>query len=121
MYIFKWYKIFYKTILTKVVPVCSSPSEACRICYEPASLVSVCDCKGSVRYIHPHCLVQWISVSGRTTCEICHAKYRFINREIDEIDENDLCELSLCVGTGMFVALLLAWIGFQIVTNLHLF
>ena len=99
------------------MPVCSSPSEVCRICYEPASLVSVCDCKGSVRYIHPHCLMQWIAVSGRTKCEICHANYRFI---IDpENDENDFCEISLCVGTAMFVAILLIWIGFEIVMNIR--
>jgi|MDSY01.1.fsa_nt_gb hypothetical protein len=48
---------------------------ACRICYEPDNLVSVCKCTGTVEYVHFECLQKWISVSGATHCELCGSEY----------------------------------------------
>ena len=48
---------------------------ACRICYEPDNLVSVCKCTGTVEYVHLECLQKWISVSGATHCELCGSEY----------------------------------------------
>ena len=48
---------------------------ACRICYEPDNLVSVCKCTGTVEYVHFECLSKWISVSGATKCELCDSEY----------------------------------------------
>lgn len=49
--------------------------EACRICYEPNNLISVCHCTGTTKYVHKECIIKWIHISKRETCEICHATY----------------------------------------------
>ena len=52
-------------------------NKCCRICYEGGrNLISPCDCKGSIRYIHKHCLLKWIKISESKKCEICNSKYR---------------------------------------------
>ncbi|XP_068143934.1 uncharacterized protein [Drosophila tropicalis] len=53
-------------------------SLVCRICHNadnPEQLVSPCLCKGSLTYVHVHCLERWISTSRCTTCELCQFKY----------------------------------------------
>ena len=49
--------------------------ETCRICYEPGSLISVCHCSGSCAGVHFECIQEWIRVSKRKKCEICHHGY----------------------------------------------
>lgn len=49
----------------------------CKICYGGGrNLISPCDCKGSIKYIHKHCLLKWIKISESKKCEICNSKYR---------------------------------------------
>ena len=48
---------------------------ACRICYEPGELISVCECSGTMKYVHEECIVKWIRLSQRETCEICHGSF----------------------------------------------
>jgi len=71
----------------------------CRICgsdEEQSLLIAPCDCSGSLRLVHTHCLQRWIlsrptrqqennalnirpaphNEDGRFTCEICHSDYR---------------------------------------------
>ena len=43
----------------------------CRICYEPDNLITVCNCDGSVKWVHANCAQKWIDTSLRLTCEIC--------------------------------------------------
>ncbi|XP_039482830.1 uncharacterized protein LOC120446105 isoform X1 [Drosophila santomea] len=53
-------------------------SLVCRICHNadnPEQLVSPCLCKGSMTYVHVHCLECWISTSRCTTCELCQFQY----------------------------------------------
>ncbi|ALC41521.1 CG13442 [Drosophila busckii] len=53
-------------------------SLVCRICHNadnPEQLVSPCLCKGSLTYVHVHCLERWISTSRCTTCELCQFRY----------------------------------------------
>ncbi|XP_016947699.1 uncharacterized protein LOC108022983 isoform X2 [Drosophila biarmipes] len=53
-------------------------SLVCRICHNadnPEQLVSPCLCKGSLTYVHVHCLERWISTSRCTTCELCQFQY----------------------------------------------
>ncbi|XP_033154740.1 uncharacterized protein LOC117137419 isoform X2 [Drosophila mauritiana] len=53
-------------------------SLVCRICHNadnPEQLVSPCLCKGSLTYVHVHCLECWISTSRCTTCELCQFQY----------------------------------------------
>lgn len=56
---------------------CQNEEKLCRICYgQGRNLVSPCQCKGSVKYIHKHCLLKWIKVSKSKKCEICNSKYK---------------------------------------------
>eukprot|EP00835_Amoeboradix_gromovi_P005307 NODE_487_length_7781_cov_0.322572.p1 type:complete len:903 gc:universal NODE_487_length_7781_cov_0.322572:1922-4630(+) len=51
----------------------------CRICRghsDEEPLSQPCRCDGSVRFIHQSCLQQWLSVSQKTTCELC--KFEFV-------------------------------------------
>ncbi|KAL7723381.1 hypothetical protein ACLKA6_019944 [Drosophila palustris] len=53
-------------------------SLVCRICHNadnPEQLVSPCLCKGSLTYVHVHCLERWISTSRCTICELCQFHY----------------------------------------------
>jgi len=52
-------------------------SSICRICYNPGiCLISPCNCDGSIKYIHKHCLLKWIKISKSKKCEICCSKYK---------------------------------------------
>ncbi|KAL9917511.1 uncharacterized protein ACN2A1_003223 [Glossina fuscipes fuscipes] len=56
----------------------SIESFVCRICHNsenPERLVSPCLCKGTLTYVHIHCLERWISTSRCTTCELCQFQY----------------------------------------------
>jgi uncharacterized membrane protein len=47
----------------------------CRICFEPENLISVCNCDGTMKYVHKECIEKWIIISHRKNCELCHAPY----------------------------------------------
>ena len=49
----------------------------CKICYRSGKcLVSPCNCEGSIKYIHKHCLLKWMKISQSKKCEICMSKYK---------------------------------------------
>lgn len=50
----------------------------CRICLENdgTTIRGVCDCTGSMAFVHKHCITRWIIESGKKKCEVCHANYR---------------------------------------------
>uniref|UniRef100_H2Y4C4 RING-type E3 ubiquitin transferase n=1 Tax=Ciona savignyi TaxID=51511 RepID=H2Y4C4_CIOSA len=56
-----------------------SKLNVCRICQECCSgdpgLIAPCRCKGSIGFVHERCLVEWLSKSGKSTCEICCTSY----------------------------------------------
>ncbi|KAI8981915.1 hypothetical protein BDF20DRAFT_863963 [Mycotypha africana] len=55
--------------------------QVCRICLESDKvehLISPCHCKGSIKYVHPHCMAGWrktLSETGRESdlyhCQLC--------------------------------------------------
>lgn len=48
----------------------------CRICLESSGeLISVCNCNGSMKYVHKNCIEQWITQTSNTHCEICKQPY----------------------------------------------
>ena len=55
----------------------------CYICYEAGEkgnpLINLCQCTGSVKYVHLDCIQKWIQPEGSTAvhthCPICKAKY----------------------------------------------
>ena len=54
------------------------PDKNCRICYESTdtgSLISPCQCSGSLKWIHRDCLSSWIITSKRTDCPQCRFEY----------------------------------------------
>lgn len=57
------------------------PERECRICRgedEPdRPLLHPCRCSGSIKYTHEECLVNWLSQSGSSRCELCNHSFRF--------------------------------------------
>ena len=55
----------------------------CRFCHSDeaseASLITPCECKGSMRYVHPECLSNWRKTSekARDQCTLCGTKYMY--------------------------------------------
>ncbi|KAJ8925907.1 hypothetical protein NQ315_009759 [Exocentrus adspersus] len=53
-------------------------SITCRICHTNTpneALISPCDCKGSLAYVHLSCLERWLNQSSRNYCELCLYHY----------------------------------------------
>ncbi|GIY43729.1 e3 ubiquitin-protein ligase MARCH3 [Caerostris extrusa] len=62
-----------ESILLKVSELESNPM--CRICYNGPSrerLLRPCKCKGTIEYVHRHCLERWLESTNCETCELCH-------------------------------------------------
>ncbi|ORX38932.1 hypothetical protein BD324DRAFT_617907 [Kockovaella imperatae] len=63
--------------------------DVCRVCRiegdseEP--LIHPCKCSGSVRFVHPTCLKDWLSHSQKKYCEICGHRYTFTKIYTDYI------------------------------------
>lgn len=60
------------------VQIPSANFSSCRICQTVASgepLISPCNCKGTLAYIHLSCLERWLNQSGRNFCELCNFRY----------------------------------------------
>jgi E3 ubiquitin-protein ligase DOA10 len=38
-------------------------------------VIAPCNCKGTSKYVHEHCLQQWRRSQRRFRCEICHSQY----------------------------------------------
>ncbi|KAG7664918.1 uncharacterized protein J8A68_001556 [[Candida] subhashii] len=55
----------------------------CRICRGEATpsqpLYHPCKCRGSIKYIHQDCLLEWLKHSNKSTekCDICNTPYKF--------------------------------------------
>ena len=71
------------------ISVVYDDEDQCRICRtgnEVDMLISPCDCKGSIQFVHPQCLVKWITYTGRTSqspsqnkrCELCGMAYQLV-------------------------------------------
>ena len=57
-----------------------SEEKICRYCFEDesfAELVSPCNCKGSVAFVHKRCALKWMVASGLRVCELCNAEFRY--------------------------------------------
>jgi hypothetical protein len=61
----------------------SNPSSSlfmCRICHcDDINLMTACNCKGSIAYVHQDCLQKWLRINGNKSCELC--KYNFIMKK----------------------------------------
>ncbi|KAG7252296.1 hypothetical protein CRUP_034309 [Coryphaenoides rupestris] len=64
------------TVLKPLVSQSDGP--ICRICHEGGggeSLLSPCDCTGTLGAVHQSCLERWLSSSNTSYCELCHTKF----------------------------------------------
>ncbi|XP_053699247.1 uncharacterized protein LOC128746223 [Sabethes cyaneus] len=54
-------------------------TKICRICRlsDETLVENICDCKGSVGYIHERCLRLWTVYQRSQVCEICRCKFRW--------------------------------------------
>lgn len=61
----------------------SDSENNCRICRGEGTpsqpLLHPCKCRGSIRYIHQDCLLEWLKHSNKSTeqCDICNTPYKF--------------------------------------------
>lgn len=55
--------------------------DICRVCRSEGTpdrpLYHPCICRGSIRYIHQECLVQWLKYSKKEYCELCSHRFSF--------------------------------------------
>ncbi|KAJ4821620.1 RING/FYVE/PHD zinc finger superfamily protein [Rhynchospora pubera] len=66
---------------------CGEMSVQCRICHDEdlvCEMDAPCSCIGSLKYVHPRCVLRWCQEKGNTNCEICLKQFRgyIINRRI---------------------------------------
>uniref|UniRef100_A0A8R1XKZ3 RING-CH-type domain-containing protein n=1 Tax=Onchocerca volvulus TaxID=6282 RepID=A0A8R1XKZ3_ONCVO len=50
----------------------------CRICLEEdneSNLISPCECRGSLQFVHTRCLQHWFDVMHKRRCQICNTQY----------------------------------------------
>ncbi|KAK5648820.1 hypothetical protein RI129_003712 [Pyrocoelia pectoralis] len=61
--------------------VTSISSTVCRICHTSSTsehLISPCNCKGTLAYVHLTCLERWLNQSSRNYCELCMYHYNAV-------------------------------------------
>lgn len=92
-------------------PTAECTESTCRICYEPGGVENLCNCTGSMAYVHEKCLQRWIHVSGRTSCELCHDKFNTEQKKFN-IEERviyviDCMHVSLCLAVLVFILVVL--------------
>lgn len=79
----------------------------CRICLESSgNLISVCDCKGSCKYVHKECIETWIKNFHEddiryNKCEICKSNYK-----LELLDLYDDCDIIKNTNCKLIVAML---------------
>lgn len=72
----------------------NSTTDTCRICFKETSestgfdrFISVCNCKGSLKYLHPYCFSKWL----KSRCDI---EFDYINPNFFKIKiKNFICEI----------------------------
>tara|TARA_Y100001970_G_scaffold286796_1_gene409844 strand:- start:2130 stop:2480 length:351 start_codon:yes stop_codon:yes gene_type:complete len=80
----------------------------CRICLETSGeLLSICGCNGSLKYVHKHCIEQWIRHNRNNKCELCNQEY---NIQLNALEESTRCSQSM-----LFILYLLYIIMFAII------
>ncbi|KAF3334740.1 E3 ubiquitin-protein ligase MARCH9 [Carex littledalei] len=58
---------------------CNERLVQCRICHDEdlvCEMDAPCSCIGSLKYVHPRCVLRWCQEKGNTNCEICLKQFR---------------------------------------------
>lgn len=93
----------------------------CRICLENNSeeeLISICECKGSVKYVHKSCIENWINSFpsnhvNHFKCQLCKTNYNLDILEVN-VDTSSQSQRQFCI----IVTLLYFIILFMIIISL---
>ncbi|KAK9701920.1 RING-variant domain [Popillia japonica] len=67
-----------------VAPSISASSVVCRICQTHSAqevLISPCNCKGTLAYVHLSCLERWLNQASRSYCELCMFHFNSIQTQ----------------------------------------
>lgn len=62
----------------------SASSIVCRICQTHSAqeiLISPCNCKGTLAYVHLSCLERWLNQASRSYCELCMFHFNSIQTQ----------------------------------------
>lgn len=62
-----------------------SEGDLCRVCrggVEEGPLFKPCRCMGSIRWVHESCLIEWLSRSKKTKCELCDTTLHFTKSKL---------------------------------------
>ena len=94
----------------------------CRVCYGETSeanpLLSPCDCRGSVEFIHLRCLYTWIHLSNKKRCELCLVQYSLQDLALDTVVTPPPYILCLSTKTHlMFLSWMFLYLGYLFTTN----
>lgn len=69
--------------LSTFLSLLGSDAGMCRICHEGGggeTLLSPCDCTGTLGKVHKSCLEKWLSSSNTSYCELCHTEFTIERR-----------------------------------------
>ena len=80
----------------ETISIIGSPHKfICRICHEKVSDEeggNVCNCSGSIKFVHMTCLEKWLSVNGNDSCELCGTKFQVtkLNPSFKQVSTNSI-------------------------------
>lgn len=73
----------YPVVYQRFLSLPGSDVGMCRICHEGGggeTLLSPCDCTGTLGKVHKSCLEKWLSSSNTSYCELCHTEFTIERR-----------------------------------------
>jgi hypothetical protein len=74
--------------------------DICRVCRgestETHPLFYPCQCKGSIKYIHQDCLMEWLGHTRSRTCELCKHPFQFTPSKIQYVHFRRLLAYRFC-------------------------
>ena len=82
----------------------------CRICLEEeGELISVCGCKGSVKYVHKHCIMKWQEVAPtqelKMNCQLCKQPYIYDGQQLQREENINNINGVILLLVSLFIAL----------------
>ena len=88
----------------------------CRICLEnDGELISVCGCKGSVKYVHKDCIKKWQQMAptneSKLYCQLCKEKYNYPGQIDEEKIKISGSVLLLLVLSASFIAIIIIMVS----------
>ena len=101
------------------IPVDSEDSEdseeeekQCRICLsDEGELISVCGCKGTVKYVHKDCIIKWQRLAptaeSKIKCQLCKQPYNFEGQLYKKKKIMDFSIILLIIFSALFVILII--------------